>query len=650
MSQDNDVKSWNPPRIVGLATTVVAVAMGLFHYYTAGFGMLEPMLQRSLHLTFALVLAFLMFPPRNRIRQETTWVDVFLAVLSVVPTAWLWFDYDRILNRIEYVDPVTFTDHATAILLFALIFEATRRVVGWSMASVVIVVVAYTFLGPWIPGFMGHRGLTWDVFVDQQVLTMGGIYTIPIAVSSTYVVIFVLFGAFLVRTGMGNTMIDMAKAVAGHTRGGPAKVAVLSSGLFGSINGSSVANVVATGSFTIPLMKGIGYRPHFAGAVESVASVGGQFTPPVMGAAAFIMVEMTGIPYITIITAAAIPALLYYTALLFAVHFEAARLGLPVLPAESWERVKRVFIELIPFAFPVAILLYVLIAGRSPIMAGFWALTGLIAVSMLRKKTRLNLKGFVEALEFGARNAVVIAVTCAAAGIVIGNVNALGIGIKFASAIFSVSGGVQFFALLLVMFASLLLGMGLPTSAAYVIVAAVTAPPLVEMGVPVLSAHFFVLFFACISSLTPPVAVASYAAAGVAHADPTRTGFTGVRLGIAGFLIPFLFVYWPGLLMEGHWTNILIAVVPAFIGVAGLAVASIGWLFRRLNIGLRLIYFVCSFMMLMPGVGTDIAGGVVMAAVALYLRRGVKLEAPKQVEDINVELLVDVGSVDAREP
>jgi TRAP transporter 4TM/12TM fusion protein len=613
--------TWNFPRSVGMAVTLVSLAMGLFHLYTAGFGILEPLKQRTIHMAFALVLAFLLFPPGDR--KETNWADVGLALLSLVPTLHFWIAYERIVDRIEYVDPITLTDHAVSVLFILLICEATRRVIGMSMVFVVIVVFFYTLVGPWLPGAFGHTGLTWDNFIDNEVMTMSGIFTVPVAVSSTYVVIFVLFGAFLVRTGMGTAMIDMARAIAGHTRGGPAKVAVISSGLFGSINGSSVANVVATGSFTIPLMKGIGYRPHFAGAVESAASIGGQFTPPVMGAAAFIMVEVTGIDYLTIIKAAAIPAALYYTALLFAVHFEAARLGLNVLPRVNAKEVWDAVLRLIPFMIPVVVLLYLLMQGRSPILAGFWATVTLIFISVLRKSTRLDLQGYKEAFELSARNAVVIAITCAAAGMIIGIVYALGVGIKFASTVVSVSGGQLIFALPLVMIASLLLGMGLPTSAAYVIVAAVAAPSLVEMGVPALPTHLFVLFFGCVSSMTPPVAVASYAAAGVAGADPMQTGFTGFRLGIAGFIIPYLFVVWPPLILVGPWYESVLAIVPAFVGIIALAAASIGWFYRDLNPAYRLVFLVAAVMLMVPGLYTDAAGAVILIGLGMYLKRGV---------------------------
>lgn len=618
--------NWTMPRLMGMAIAAVAVAMSMFHFYTAGFGILEPLKQRTVHLTFALVLAFLMFPPKDRESGQTNWLDAGLALLSCIPMAYFWFDYERITERIEYVDPITLPDHVMSVLLIVLVFLATRRVIGMSMVWVVIAAIAYAFLGIYIPGDFGHTGLDWTTFVDQQVMTLGGIYSIPVAVSSTYVVIFVLFGALLVKTGMGEAMIDMAKAVAGHTRGGPAKVAVLSSGLFGSINGSSVANVVATGSFTIPLMKGVGYRPHFAGAVESAASIGGQFMPPVMGAAAFIMVEVTGIDYLSIIVAAAIPACLYYAALLFAVHFEAGRLGLPVLERFSREEVKQTLLRLIPFLIPIGVLLFTLVQGYSPIRAGFWATCTLLAISYMRKETRLDVRGLLEAAEMGAKNASIICVTCAAAGMVIGIVYVLGLGVKFASAILSVSGGALYLALPLVMVTSILLGMGLPTTAAYVIVATVAAPSLVEMGVPQLPTHLFVLFFGCISSMTPPVAVASYAAAGVAGADPMRTGFTAFRLGIAGFIIPYLFVFWPALLLEGTWYEGLIAVLPAFVGIMALAAAAIGWFYSPLNMMVRIGFLAAALLLMMPGLLTDGLGAAAFIGLSLLARRNRRVE------------------------
>ncbi|WP_370303166.1 TRAP transporter permease [Pseudooceanicola sp.] len=616
---DDDVpRSW---RRATLLISAIAITMGIFHIYTAGFGMLEPMLQRSLHVTFALVLAFLIYSPvRNQVHAgEIAWSGYVLAALSTLPMLWLYFDYDRILNRIEYVDRLTALDQLMGVLLIVLIVEASRRVIGWAMALVVLIAIAYAFAGPWLPGGLSHRGLSWQTFLDQQVMTMNGVFTTPIAVSATYVVIFIMFGAFLVKTGMGETIIKMAQAFAGHTKGGPAKVAIISSAFFGSINGSSVANVVSTGSFTIPLMRGIGYRPHFAAAVETVASVGGQFTPPVMGAAAFIMVEITGIGYGTILLAATIPALLYFAAVLVAVHLEAGRLELPVLEKKSWAETGRIMIDMIPFLVPVTVLIYLLMNGSSPIKAGFWALVSLFVTAMLRKSTRLSLKDILEALEIGARNAALIAVTCAAAGVVIGVVNGLGVGVKFASTILSFSQGVPLLALALVMLASIILGMGLPTSAAYVIVASVAAPPLVELGMSQLAAHMFVLFFACLSSMTPPVAIASYAAAGLAGADPSRTGFTAVRIGLAGFLIPYLFVLSPPLLMDGDALQIALAVTTGLFGVGALAVATIGWAFVHLNILMRLAFGGLGMCMLTPGMLSNSIGAIGVTTCLVYL-------------------------------
>jgi TRAP transporter 4TM/12TM fusion protein len=340
------------------------------------------------------------------------------------------------------------------------------------------------------------------------------------------------------------------------------------------------------------------------------------------------MVEVTGISYLEIIKAAALPACLYYAALLFAVHFEAGRLGLPVLERFKRDMVFPVLLKLIPFLIPIGVLLGVLINGRSPIAAGFYATVTLIAVSTLNKKTRLDVKGYIEAFKMGAKNAVVIAITCAAAGIVIGIVYSLGIGIKFASSIVSISGGHLLFALPLVMVSSLLLGMGLPTSACYVLVASVAAPVLEEMGVGQLPTHLFVLYFGCISSMTPPVAVAAYAAAGIGGCDPMKTGFTAFRLGIAGFIIPYLFVFWPALLWEGTWYQVLIAVVPAFFGIISLAAGTIGWLFRDLSTPLRVLFLFCAMLLLVPGFSTDIIGAVIMGLLIYFLRKG-RVAVPK---------------------
>lgn len=633
---------WNIRRLFGTLGVVIAIAMMAFHLYTAGFGSLDPYKQRNLHLTFALVVVFLLMPQGGKTQDHgPTLPSIGLALLAVVPMLHLWTDYRRISYRIEYVDPLTMADQVTGVLLIALVLIACVRVVGTAMAVFVGVVIAYAFLGQHLPGFMSHQGLAWNMFAEQEAFSLGGIYAVPLAVSSTYVVIFVLFGSVLVRTGMGEVMIDVARVLAGHTRGGPAKVAVISSGIFGSINGSSVANVVATGAFTIPLMRKTGYAPAFAAAVEATASTGGQLMPPIMGAAAFVMVEITGESYLGIITAALLPALFYYLSIGLMVHMEAGRIDHARSPRATWAEVRSTLMRLPPFLVPVAVLLYSMLRGHSPILAGFYAFLALAAITTLRRETRLDMSGWTEALVFGAKNAAIIAVACATAGLVVGVIEVLGVGLKFASAIFAVSNGDFIVTLFLVMLGSIILGMGLPTTAAYVIVAAIAAPPLLDFGLTPMAAHLFVLYYACLSAITPPVAIAAYAAAGVAGCDPIKAAVQATKLGSAGFIIPFAFAYYPGLLLQGSWIEISSSILVGVMVVFGLAVAIIGWFTRPMSAVWRLAFALASVLMLYVTPWTTIVGVVVFAALVA----GVHMTRPR-TKELQEEALSGVGGTE----
>ncbi|MGI6034440.1 MAG: TRAP transporter permease [Limnochordia bacterium] len=597
-----------PRSCVKLVVTIVALGMSFFHIYTAVFGTLEPLKQRSLHVALALTLAFLIYPISRGKKEYITLFDLLLAFLPLGIAAYFLINYDRVINRIEFVSPMTTWDIALSVLLIALILEAARRVTGNAMVMVALAACLYAFAGPYLPGGFWHRGLSLSRFIDQMTMTLGGIYSTPIAVSATYVFLFILFGSFLVKTGTGQAIIDLAHVLTGHSKGGPAKAAIASSALFGSINGSSVANVITTGTFTIPMMKSLGYQPAFAAAVEAVASTGGQIMPPIMGAAAFVMAELMGISYILIVKAAILPAVLYYIALYVMVHLEAERLGLGTSPRAEFREFLEVLSRTSHLFVPVAGLLYMLIKGYSPSRAGIVAIASLIVVSSFKRESRLSIRGFLEALEDGARGSIVVAVTCATAGIVIGVVTALGVGFKVTSAIVGVSGGNMFLALIMVMCATLLLGMGLPTTAAYIIAASVSVPPLIQMGVPRLAANFFAFYFACVSSITPPVAVASYAAAALADADPTRTGWIATKLGIGAFLVPFMFVFGPELLLEGHPARILLAVITAIVGISAIAMSVQGWYIKRLGWLTRVVMFAGGLMMVKPGSKTDMVG------------------------------------------
>jgi len=604
---------------VRIAVMVVAVTMSLFHIWTAAMGPLEAMKHRSLHVSFGLVLAFLLYPSGKKSPvSRPSFLDLLFVLLSVIPTLHLFLDYDRIINRIEYVDPLTLMDYASSIVIIIMILEGARRVVGSALVWVCLAFLAFAFAGPWMPGLLRHKGIPLNILLDQLNMIPGGIYSVPIAVSSTYVFIFLVFGAFLLKTGVGDFIMDFAKAVTGHTRGGPAKVAVVSSAMMGTISGSSVANVVTTGSVTIPLMKGMGYPPHFAGAVEAVASTGGQIMPPVMGAAAFVMAELLGISYLKIIVAAAIPAILYYSAIFVVVHLEACKLELPTSPKPAFSVIKNLILKGIVLVFPVGMLMYLLVTGYTPILAGFWAAMVVIGVSFFRKASRLNLRRFFEALEDAAKNSITIVTTCAAAGIVIGVATITGLGTKFASSVLALAGNNLLLVLFFVMIVSLILGMGLPTTPAYVIVAAISIPSLISFGLPDIPAHLFAFYFACISSYTPPVAVAAYAAGGIAQADPMRTGLTAFRLGINGFLVPFAFVYGAPLLTVGSHLQIVEASLTAFIGVASVAFAVEGWWAGPLSFFERVLCLVGGICMIFYGWVSDIIGLTLIGSVMIW--------------------------------
>ena len=517
------------------------------------------------------------------------------------------------------------------IIAILLVLEITRRTVGPELPIVAIVFLAYARFGPYLPSPLNHRGFSISRIVEHTFLTTEGIFGTPLMVSSTFVFLFILYGAFLEKTGVGQLFIDLAFAATGHMRGGPAKTAVLASGLMGSISGSSVANTVTTGAFTIPAMKKVGYSPEFAGAVEAAASTGGQIMPPVMGAAAFIMSEMTGIPYFQIVTAAAIPAILYYLAVGTMVHFEALKTGLVGLPKEQLPKardtMKRGWHLMIPL---IAILYFLTVAQWTPFKAAYWSIIIAVVVAMLKKETRIGIKDILGALESGARSAVGVASACACAGIVVGVVTLTGLGLKFASLIIDVAGGNLLATLFLTMVASLILGMGLPTTAKYIVLATMAAPALVQLGVPLIAAHLFILYFGVVADITPPVALAAYAGAGIAGGNAMKTGFLALKLALAGFLIPYIFALSPGLLLvDVTWFEALHTFITALVGIISLAAGVQGWLLTKTQLYERALLIVSAFALIDPGLATDLIGlGALVLVYMLQKARLKKASAP----------------------
>jgi len=607
----------------------VAVLMSLFHLYTAGFGVLGDINQRAVHLLFTFVLIFLAYACSPKRRHRLAIVDVGLALLGAASAGYLLVNYEYVVSRELYITPIQPWEWVFAIATVLLVLEAARRTNGWPLVLVAVTFLVYAFAGPYLPGLLSHRGVPLTKLVDQLYLTVEGIFGIAIAVSSTFVFLFILFGAFLEKSGTGEFFIDLSKAMVGHMRGGPAKMAVMASCMFGTISGSAVANVVTTGTFTIPLMKRLGYSKDFSGAVEAVASTGGQFMPPVMGAAAFVLAEFTDVPYLKVCIHAAIPALLYYLAVGMMVHLEACKTGIQGLPRKELPRLGIVLAFGWHLFLPLFGIVFFLMQGYTPLLAGFYAVLLTVVVSSIRKSTRMSPRKVYAALEAGALGALPVAAACAAAGIVIGVVNLTGLGLRFSSLILSVSGGNLLAALFLTMIASLILGMGLPTTPAYVIQAALAAPALVNLGVPIIAAHLFCLYFAVISAITPPVALAAYAGASISGGNAMTTGFIATRLGLAAYIVPYMFILGPQLLLIGDPLNILLAVITAVLGVIGLSVAGEGWLLGRAVMWERAVALGGALLLIKPGTLTDAAGLTLLAVVLLsQLRQRARVARP----------------------
>jgi len=609
------------PILLGL----IAIAMSLFHLYTAQFGLLTAMKQRGIHLLFAFFLVFLRGPLGKKAKGESRptislVIDWALILLSLAVILNLVLGFEEFMMR---GGEPTERDIWMGIILVALILEATRRSLGLALPLISLVFILYAFFGNYIPGIWGHRGVDLSSFSAYQYLTTEGIFGIPLGVSASFIFVFILFGSFLVGSGTGEFFIDFANSIAGHLRGGPAKVAVLSSAVFGTISGSAVANVVGTGSFTIPLMKRIGYRPAFAGAVEAVASTGGQIMPPVMGAAAFIMADMLGISYLSVCIAAAIPALLYYWSLLWMVHLEALKLGLRGIPREELPRVSSVLKSRGFLLFPAIILLILLVLGYSPMKAGFWSIVSVIVLSYAKKETRINFPRFFQILKNGALGSLEVVMACACAGIVIGIVTQTGLGLKLSGLIIDASGGILILTLIFIMVVSLILGMGLTTSAAYILTVILGGPALVKLGVLPLAAHMFVFYYACLSTITPPVALAAYAGAGIAQAHPFRVGFEAMRLAAVAYFVPYLFIFTPVLLFQGTPVEILMASLTAVIGCVSLGGGLQGFFLTTASIWERGLLIVSGVLLIKPGWITDTLGiGLLLVVLVIqWLRK-----------------------------
>ncbi|MFC1715830.1 TRAP transporter permease [Candidatus Poribacteria bacterium] len=696
-----DLEKYDPEfrfrRVTGIAAiviTILACALSLFHIYTAGFGMLMDMKHRAVHLTIVMALVFLLYPARKDDRRRKRdiagdvmtaligsiilafglsqilhlnlllsilvflissgfivytkrlkfyrqagipYIDMALAVMGASISLYIFVSYEQIVDRAGM--PTTL-DLVFGLLAILLVMEAARRAIGWDLPVLAVLCLIYAYFGPYMPGFLAHRGYSVKRIIEHMYLGTEGIYGIPLGVVATYVFHFVLFGIFVSKTGLGQLFIDIAMAIAGRSTGGPAKVAVISSGFLGSINGSSIANTVTTGSFTIPLMKRVGYTARFAGAVEATASTGGQITPPIMGAAAFIMAEMIGVPYIKIAAAATIPALLHYLGIGTMVHFQAAKDGLRGMSKEDLPDIKKCLIDRGHLLFPLFVVIYLLVTGRSPFLAAFWGIISSVGVSYLRKGTRLSLRQIVNALEWGTRSALSIGAACACVGFIVGTATLTGLGLSFANMTVNLAEstagflshldflntgllahGDLFFTLLYTMIACTILGSGLPTTATYIILSMIAAPALRDFNVPLLVSHMFVLYYGVLADVTPPVALAAYAAAGLAGSNPFRTGFTAFKLALAKAIVPFAFVYSPVLLLQNfRWGEGIISISSAALGIIALGAGAVGYLSRKLAVWERVLMILSTILLMVPGLMVKAVGAGIFFLLVIYQR------------------------------
>jgi TRAP transporter 4TM/12TM fusion protein len=636
LKEDELLKKYDPSTdyrqytgIAAIIVSTIAVVLSLFHLYTAGFGILLALKQRAVHLGFIFTLIFLLYPALKN-KKDNKFIlglDLLLALGSIAISSYIIINYEALVRR---AGMFTQLDYYMAILAIIIVLEGTRRVIGPELPVISILFLIYARYGRIMPGMLAHRGYSWSRIASHMYFTTEGIFGIPLGVSATYIFLFLLLGAFAKRTGLGDLFIDLALSLTGRSTGGPAKAAVVSSGLMGSISGSSVANTVTTGSFTIPLMKRVGYDSQFAAAVEASASTGGQIMPPIMGAAAFIMAEFIGVPYVTIAKAAILPAILYYITVGLMVHFEAKKTGLEGMSPALIPKFLTVLKTRGHMIAPLIIIFYYLFKGYTPLRAAFLGILVSFALSFLKKDTRMSLMDLIDTLKEGAISALGVAAACAAVGFIVGVTTLTGLGLKFTSITVALARGNLFLALFFTMIACTILGTGLPTTATYIVLATMAAPALTQLGVPILASHLFVLYFGVVADLTPPAALAAYAGAGIAGSNPLKTGITAVKLAVAGFVVPFVFAYSPSLLLiDTSWTEVLIITGSSILGVFGLAAAVLGYLNRKTTIIERLLLVGSSIGLLFPGGYSDFIG-IALLALVLFMQYKDKFTANTQ--------------------
>lgn len=599
---------------------ILSIGLAGYHLYTAYFGSFDALRHRSLHTAVIAALVFILYPAFfKRNRNKVSLFDILWILAALSTGAYMFIDYEGIAIRMSVYMPNSL-DITFGIILILVVVEGGRRVAGPALTILSILFLAYAFFGQYAPDMFRHSGKDLEDIVTYMYLSTEGIFGIAISVSASYIILFVLFGAFLNASGMGKFFTDISMGLAGHTSGGPAKVAVISSGLLGSINGSALANVVTTGAFTIPLMKRVGYKPEFAGAVEATASVGGQILPPVMGATAFIMAETLGMPYNQIALAAILPAILYYLGIIFIVHFRAKKLGLHGMSKEELPNVGQTLKKGGHLLIPIIVLIGLLIAGKTPLFAAFFAIILSVVVSWVNKETRMGPKAILKAMEEGVRSSLGVAMSCAIVGIIVGVSTLTGLGPKLTQSILALGQGEIMLTLFLTMVACIVMGMGLPSIPTYIITATMAAPALLELGIAPFLTHMFVFYFGILANVTPPVALAAFAGAGIAGGNPTRTGFEAMRLALSGFIIPFIFVLSPQLVMQdvsGPFEVILVTVT-AIIGIMALSAAVERYFITDMQLPIVFLSLAGSLTLIIPGLLTDIIGVAILSSVVVY--------------------------------
>lgn len=613
----------------------ICVAFTAFEVWAITLAAVDPWIHRVVFLAFILPMIFL---GDKSVREDGDLLNIVLSVVTVASCIYLLIEGDRFITRWPMVSPLSITDILVGLLIMATTLWLTWKIFGWILTAIVAFFVAYSFLGPFLPGLLYHQGMSLKGFIDQNVYTISGLMGLPLGVATTYIFAFVTFGSFFHAAGGGDFIFRLANAIAGRAVGGPAKVAIVASGLYGMISGSAVSDAATTGSFTIPMMKRMGFSPTFAAAVEAVASTGGGVLPPVMGSVAFLMAEFTGIPYVRIAAASAIPALLYYVGLYWQVHYHSVRLGVgrthDSIPAES---LGTLFRSSSQYLLPLIVLIWLLVVGMPPELTAVISSGVAILVSWTKRETRMGPRKILEAIVTCSQRVAGVGCVCAAAGLVIGGVTFTGLGGKMLSLILTISSGSLLIALVTTAVVTVVIGMGIPVVPAYAITSVLAAPALKELGLSVMIAHLFVLYFANMSAITPPIAVAAYVTAGLAEADPTRVGFLSMRLGFVTFIVPFLFAFQQVLTLQGPLLDLCLAVPTAFLGVWAMAKGIEGWPTApgRGRQWQRVPLFVGGLLLIYPGIVTD-----TVAVVLLLLMRGTTYLQERDAKRRHLEGLV----------